>query len=151
MRTFATPIRMSALCQKRTLHQPFDHLARSYLQRLWDCKPKSFCDFVVYNEFNFVGCTTGKSAGFFMRSVNHWHAIQSSQRDDLIGIGKRSGSVRRETKWEIASFQSSVPMVMLGMNRRAPPHKRMLRSLLSGASNMPKITDRRRINLRDRR
>ena len=29
----------------------FDHLIRSYLQSLWDCKPKCFGGFEIYNEF----------------------------------------------------------------------------------------------------
>ena len=29
----------------------FDHLVRSYLQSLWDCKPKCFGGFEVYKEF----------------------------------------------------------------------------------------------------
>ena len=75
--------------QKRTLHQSFDHLVRSYLQRLWDCKPKSFGDFEVYNEFKLGRLHDRQIGRFFAPSVNHWHAIPGSQRADLIGIGKK--------------------------------------------------------------
>ena len=92
-----------------------------------------------------VRCIAHKTVDCHGRApgVNHWHAIPGSQRDDLIGIGEKRNIM--------GSGQSSVLTGMLGMNGRAPPHKRMLRSSLSGASNMPNITDRRCIDLRDRR
>jgi hypothetical protein len=63
----------------------------------------------------------------------------------MVGVNVRSHLMGR------GRFQSSVLTGMLGMNGRAPPHKRIHRSSQSGASNMPNIIDRRRIDLRDRR
>jgi hypothetical protein len=36
-------------CNKQALL--FDHVVGSYLQSQWDCKPKCFGGFEVYNEF----------------------------------------------------------------------------------------------------
>jgi hypothetical protein len=56
---------MSALCQKRKLAELFNHLGGSHLQRRWECKPKGFGGFEVYNEFELGRLQDRQIASFF--------------------------------------------------------------------------------------
>src|ERR1700687_6436260 len=47
----------------------FDHLVRSYLQSLWDCKPECFGGFEVYNEFK-LGRLQDRQIGRFFALEN---------------------------------------------------------------------------------
>ena len=63
----------------------------------------------------------------------------------IVGVNVRSHLMGRGRLSVISAYRYA------RHERTSAPHKRMLRSSLSGASNMPSITDRRRIDLRDRR